>query len=53
MAKKEFTFKGKTVAELKTMGLNEFMLLIPANERRHLKRGMTILEKKLLKALRG
>jgi len=50
--KKEFTFKGKTIAELKNLSLNEFMLLIPANERRHLKRGLTPLEKKLLKDLK-
>ena len=53
MAKKEFTFKGKTIAELKAMSLNEFMPLIPANERRHLKRGLTVLEKKLLEDLKS
>lgn len=53
MAKKEFTFRGKTIPELKNMSLNEFALLIPANERRHLKRGLTVLEKKLLRDLKS
>lgn len=53
MVKKEYTFKGKTVAELKAMSLNEFMLLIPANERRHIKRGFTEQEKKLLSEIRA
>ncbi len=53
MAKKEYTFRGKTLAELKAMSMNEFMLLIPANERRHMKRGFTDAEKKLLKELRA
>lgn len=52
MLKKEFTYRGKTVQELKLMSLNEFMLLVPANERRHLKRGLTELEKKVLNAVR-
>jgi len=53
MAKKEFTFKGKTADQLRKMDLNEFSKLIPANERRHIKRGFTILEKKLLKDLKS
>lgn len=53
MAKKEFAYRGKTVEELKSMSLNEFMLLIPANERRHLKRGLTDVEKKVLKNIRA
>ncbi len=53
MAKKEFTFKGKTVEQLRKMDLKEFMQLIPANERRHIKRGITVLEKKLLKDMKS
>ncbi len=53
MAKKEFTYRGKTLAELKSLSLNEFMVLIPANERRHLKRGLTHNEKKLLEDIRN
>nr|AJS12658.1 ribosomal protein S19 [uncultured archaeon] len=53
MAKKEFTFKGKTVEQLRKMDLAEFSRLIAANERRHIKRGFTVLEKKLLHDLRS
>jgi len=52
MVQKVFTFRGKTLAECQAMSLNEFMVLIPANERRHLKRGMTDNEKKILKKLK-
>lgn len=53
MAKKEFTYRGKTVAELKSMSLNEFIALVPANERRHVKRGLTYNEQKLLNDLKS
>ncbi len=53
MVKKEFTFKGKTVAQLKAMSVNEFGQLIPSKERRHLKRGFTDAEKKFLKEIRA
>ncbi len=53
MAKKEFTFKGKTVEQLRKMDLTEFSKLIAANERRHIKRGFTVLEKKLLYDLKS
>ena len=48
MAKKEETFKGKSVEELSGMRLNEFMNLVPARARRSLKRGFTEEQKKLL-----
>ena len=51
MAKKVLTFKGKTVEELKDMGLTEFMDLINARSRRTLKRGFTDAQKILLKRL--
>ena len=51
--KKEFTYKGKTLQELKKLTLNEFMNLIPSPERRHLKRGLTDLEKNFLKEIRS
>lgn len=41
MAKKEFTFHGKNVEEIKNMSLNEFMEFIPSRERRSLKKGFT------------
>jgi len=48
MVKKEFTYKGKSEAELKTMSLNEFSELIPSRARRSLKRGLTEEQKKLM-----
>ena len=48
MAKKEFTYRGKSLAELKAMSIQEFMVLIPSNERRKLKRGYTEEEKNVM-----
>lgn len=53
MAKKEFTYRGKTLDELKGMSLNEVMLLLPARERRSLKRGLSEQQKILLKHTRA
>lgn len=53
MAKKEFTFKGKTVDELKKMSLNELAQLLTARQRRTIKRGFTEQQKILLKKLRN
>ena len=53
MVKKEFTYRGKKLEELKAMSLNEFMELIPSNQRRKLKRGFTDVEKILLKKIRS
>lgn len=53
MAKKEFTFHGKKLEELKSMGLNKFMELLPSMERRKLKRGFTESEKILLENLKS
>ncbi len=53
MAKK-FTYRGKELAELQKLSLNEFADLLPARARRSLKRGITHTEKKLLdKVLAG
>ena len=52
MAKKEFTFKGKTIEELKKLSLNEIAQLLPARQRRTIKRGFTEQQKILLKKLR-
>ena len=52
MAKKEFTFHGKTTEELKGMSLKEFMLLIPSRERRSLKKGFTEQQKIFLEKVR-
>lgn len=53
MTKKEFTFKGKTVEELKKMSLNEFAQLVTARQRRAIKRGFTEQQKILLRKIRG
>jgi small subunit ribosomal protein S19 len=51
MAKK-FTYRGKTIEELKTMTLEEFTHLLPSRQRRSLKRGLTKQQKKLLESVR-
>lgn len=44
----EFTYKGKTVGELKEMSLEKLAELMPARQRRSLKRGLTEQQKKLM-----
>lgn len=48
MAKKEFTFQGKKMDELKTLSDSEFIQLIPARQRRSVTRGFTEQQKILL-----
>ena len=52
MAKKEYTFYGKTIDELRKMSLEEFALLVPSRERRKIKRGFTDAEKRVLVRIR-
>lgn len=52
MAKKEFTYRGKSLEELKGMELKEFIKLLPARERRSLKRGFTEQEKIFMREIR-
>ena len=52
MAKKEFTYKGKTTEELKNISLNELAQLLTARHRRTIRRGFTEQQKILLKKLR-
>ena len=52
MAKKEFTFYGKKLEELKKMSSKEFIELIPARERRSLKRGFTGQQESLMKRIK-
>ena len=52
MAKKEFTYRGKTVEELKKMSIGEFINLVPARQRRSLKRGLNAQQKILLKEIK-
>jgi small subunit ribosomal protein S19 len=51
MAKK-FTYRGKLIEELQALNLEEFAKLLPARQRRNLKRGLTTSEKKLLEKIR-
>ena len=54
MAKKEFTYRGKTLAELKGLSDNEVAMLLTSRERRKIvKRGWTDEQKKLLKRIRA
>ena len=47
-AKKEFTYRGKTMAELQAMPLAEVLPLLPSRTRRLYTRGVTSEEKKFL-----
>lgn len=48
----KFTYRGKTIEELKKMDLVELKKLLPARERRSLSRGLTEEQKKLLKKMK-
>lgn len=41
MARKEFTYRGKTVKELQDLSLKEFAELLPSRQRRSLLRGLS------------
>jgi len=49
MAKKEFTYRGKTLGELRSMPTQEFAKLLTTRERRSLSRGFTEAQKILMK----
>ena len=51
MAKKEFTYRGKTLEELNNMSINDFAELVPARQRRSLKRETTELQKAFMKKI--
>ena len=53
MAKKEFTYKGKSVEELKKLSISELAALFPSKCRRKIKKGVTDQEKILLKKIRS
>jgi len=53
MAKKEFTFKRKTIDELNKMSMNELAQLLTSRQRRTIKRGFTEQQQILLKKLRA
>jgi len=45
----EFTYRGKTFEEINKMELNELVELMPARQRRTLKKGFTDMQKRFLK----
>jgi small subunit ribosomal protein S19 len=47
-----FTYKGKTVEDLKNMSLDEFAKMLPSNQRRKLTKGLSEKEKKFLERLK-
>jgi len=52
MVKREFSFHGKSLDELKSMSLSEFAALLPSRQRRCINRGFTDAEKILLANLK-
>jgi len=53
MAKKEFTYRGKTLEELQKLSIEEFARLIGADNRRCLLRGLTEVQKHFLKKIQS
>ncbi|HZX44531.1 MAG TPA: 30S ribosomal protein S19 [Candidatus Nanoarchaeia archaeon] len=53
MARKEFSYRGKSVSELKSLSLNEYAQIAPARIRRSIKRGFTEQQKILLANIRA
>ncbi len=52
MARKEFTYRGKTIAELTKLSMKEFAELLPSRLRRTVRRGLSENNKKLLEDIR-
>ncbi|PIN86501.1 30S ribosomal protein S19 [Candidatus Woesearchaeota archaeon CG10_big_fil_rev_8_21_14_0_10_44_13] len=48
MAKKDFTYRGKSLEELQAMSLKDFIKLLPSRQRRSLTRGLPDQHKKVL-----
>jgi len=51
MARKIFTYRGKTVEELQKLSLKEFGELLPSRQRRSIKRGFSEDKQKIIKKL--
>ena len=51
--KKEFTYRGLTIDELKKLSVDEFIPYLPARMRRSLKRGLTREQNKLLNDIKN
>ena len=52
MARKEFTYRGKTIDELKRLSIQQLAEIFPSRQRRKIKRGFTEQEKIFLERLR-
>ena len=52
MAKKIFTYRGKTLEELQRLSVKEMAELFPSKQRRKIKRGLSDNEKKLLEKIK-
>jgi small subunit ribosomal protein S19 len=50
---KEFFYRGKNIQEIMKMSIEDFAKLVPARERRKIKRGFTEVEKKLLEDIKS
>jgi small subunit ribosomal protein S19 len=48
MAKKEYSYRGKSLEELRKMDIKEFAKLLPARQKRSLTRGLSEMQKRLL-----
>ncbi len=52
MAKKEFSFMGNSLEQMEKMSMEKLIELLPSRQRRSLKRGLPLRQKKLLKNIR-
>ncbi|MEM4637602.1 MAG: 30S ribosomal protein S19 [Candidatus Woesearchaeota archaeon] len=53
MAKKVYTYRGKTLEELQSMSVKEFAELLPSRQRRSLLRGFDDVKKKIILKLKS
>ncbi|MEM1544973.1 MAG: 30S ribosomal protein S19 [Candidatus Methanomethylicia archaeon] len=49
----EFTYRGLTIGQLQKLSMDEFISLLPARQRRSLKRGLSIEKRVLLEKIRS
>lgn len=53
MAKKKYSYRGKSLEELQTMSYEELAELLPSKQRRKIRRGFTEAEEKLIEKVRN